>query len=126
MLAAEGYAISYADWDEGMQLAALDFSKSGFSLRSVQEAGTKIVYTLRTRQYAEDGERYAEEVESAVTRYAVELYGGYIMADLGGGMVALAESDGSLIGRYSWNDLVPAYTRRPRKSVALPRRGINR
>lgn len=110
-LEAEGYAISYADWDEGMQLAALDFSGSGFSLRNVRQAGTKTIYTLRARQYAEDGERYVYETASQAARYAVELYGGYIMADLGGGMVALAQSDGTLIGRYSWNDLVPAYTR---------------
>ncbi|MBQ8397468.1 MAG: WG repeat-containing protein [Clostridia bacterium] len=110
-LKAEGYAITYADWDGSMQLAKLDFAKLGYTPRGLLEAGRRVIYTLRTRQYEEDGERFPYEVATSTTRYAVELYGGYIMADIGNDMIALAESDGTLIGRYSAGDLVPAYTR---------------
>lgn len=110
-LAADGYAVTWADWDDTMQLARLDFTGLGFTPSGKLEAGRRMIYTFRTRQYAADGERFAVEVGAMKTRYAVELYGGYIMADIGNGMIALAGSDGRLIGRYSAVDLVPAYTR---------------
>ena len=110
-LSAAGHAITWADWNDSMQLARLDFDSLDFTPRGVLTSGRWRLYTFRTRQYAADGERFALEVMKSVSRYGVELYGGYIMADVGQDTIALAASDGTLIGRYSMGDLVPAYTR---------------
>ncbi|MBQ3126411.1 MAG: hypothetical protein IJC15_05005, partial [Clostridia bacterium] len=110
-LTAAGRTITWADWNDTMQLARLDFSQLDFTPRDVLEAGRQMIYTFRTRQYAADGERFAVEVMKMTTRYGIELYGGYIMADVGNDTIALAASDGTLIGRYSVGDLTPAYTR---------------
>ncbi len=111
VLLAQGYTQSTADWDEGLELAEMDFAKADYPLPDELVVGEKVIPTYTTYQYDEDGERFPQADSTEVTRYGVELYGGYIFADLGREMIALARTDGSLIGRYSVSDLTPAYTR---------------
>ena len=111
-LAGEGFVRSWDDWHEteGMVLAKLSLG-GGFTWKNQLTVGDKTSYLWQSRRYEEDGERFGYVVDDLETRYGIELYGGYLFAAQGDGTVAVADSEGRLIGRYSAEDVIPANTR---------------
>ncbi len=109
-LAANGYKISYDEYNSEMKLAAIELdgiaSTSKLYTDSEKTVTTLVPYTLET-----GGQLYPSYEEHTEARKKIELYMGYIIVDNEDTTLSVYLSDGSFFGTYPADDLTPAYSR---------------
>ncbi len=121
---AEGYKISWANYDPSMQFAEVVLNSDG--LGSYTQGSNKTVRVLMELDYGEGHREIGQYVNKSEVRPALEVYMGYILIDSGVGnvisgisdklytdsvRVSIYDSMGKFIGIYPGEEIIPAYTR---------------
>ena len=121
---AEGYTISWANYDPSMQFAEVVLNADG--LKEYTQGSYKTVRVLMELDYGEAHREIGTYVNKSESRASLEVYMGYILIDSGVGNVisgisdklytdevriSIYDSKGKFIGIYPNSEVIPAYTR---------------